>query len=101
MSSPSQIHPSILQVFQNTQIVHQLRNEIIHKFKPYHIRGFQIIQHQRYSFIRDTCPLAFVIHVPFHPQQDLTHRLPKEETFESFKGTVLENHPIFIKGEIV
>lgn len=92
---------NILQIFQNQQIVQQLRNEIIQKFKPYHIRGFQIIQHQRYQFLKDTCPIAFLIHVPFHPQHDLTHRLPKEEVFSCFNGTPLEGTPIFIKGEIV
>jgi hypothetical protein len=99
MSVPLPI--SILQIFQNNQIVHQLRNEIVNKFKQYHIRGFQIIPYPKYSFLRDTLPLAFVIQVPFHPQQDFTHRLPKEEIFECFKGTALENHPIFIKGEVV
>lgn len=95
------ISQNILQIFQNPQICNQLRNEIIQKFQKYHLRGFQIIHHQRYQFLRDTYPIAFVIHVPFHPQQDLTHHLPKEETFECFKGTLLEGTPIFIKGEIV
>ena len=95
------ISPNILQLFQNPQICHQLRNEIIQKFQKYHIRGFQIIHHQRFQFIRDTCPVAFVIQVPFHPQQDLTHVLPKEESFACFNQTPLEGIPIFIKGEVV
>jgi len=95
------MNSDVIQVFQNPQICQNLRNEIIQKFQKYHLKGFQIIHHQRYQFLKDTCPIAFVIHVPFHPQQDLSHHLPKEEIFECFKGTILEGKHIFIKGDVV
>lgn len=95
------MNSQITQIFQNPQICLQLRNEIVQKFQKYHLRGFQIISHQRFQFMKDDLPIAFVIHVPFHPNTDLTQSLPKEEIFQCFKGTFLDNRPILIKGEIV
>jgi hypothetical protein len=91
----------ILELFRDPIRCQHLRNEIIQKFQKYHLKGFQIIHHQRYQFIRDTCPIAFVVYVPFHPNQDLTHLLPREEYFDCFRETVLDGTPIFIKGEVV
>jgi hypothetical protein len=102
-----------------------LRNEIIQLFRSYQIKGFQIVEHYRFGdqnsfcgnepqkqpeprrcpatefYLPDSCPIAFIIQVPFHPQKNLLENLPKEICFQSFHGTCLENKPIFIKGDLV
>ena len=79
----------------------QLRNEIIEKFRSFHLKGYQIVQHFRYKDFKDNIPIAFVIQVGFHPQVNFVENLPKESIFDCFKGTLLENQYIFIKGETV
>ena len=91
----------ILEIFNNQQIMLNLKNEIVQIFRPFHIRGFQVIHHQRFQFLKDTCPVSFLIQVPYHAKHDLTHQLPKEIIFGSFKDTLLENVWIHIKGEVV
>jgi hypothetical protein len=95
------MNQEILKVFQDQKIVHNLRNEIIEKFRPYHIRGFQIIHYNRFHILKDSFPIAFVIQVPFHPKVDLTHKLPKELVFQTFQNTILENVQILIKGDTI
>ncbi len=95
------MNPKHLEIFHNPQIMNILRNEVIQNFRPFHIRGFQIIHQHRYQFMKDHYPFAFLIQVPFHPKSNLAHQLPKEMMFGAFKDTALEGVWIQIKGEVV
>jgi hypothetical protein len=95
------MNPKLLEIFHNQEIMMNLRNEVIQNFRPFHIRGFQIIQNHRFQFLKDSTPISILIQVPFHPKNDLTHQLPKEMMFACFKETLLEGVWIQIKGEVV
>jgi len=95
------MNPQLIQIFHNPQICLQLRNEIVKKFQKYNIRGFQIMHHQRFEFLKDNYPIAFLIQILYHPNPTIIESFAKEEIFECFNGTILENVPILIKPELV
>jgi hypothetical protein len=95
------MNPQIIQVFQNPQICLQLQNEMIKKFSKYRIRGFQITQHHRYEFLKDNYPIGFIVQIQYHPNLEEIDSLTKEEIFDCFNGTILQNIPLYIRGELV
>jgi|688.fasta_scaffold687287_2 hypothetical protein len=92
---------AILSIFQNPQVCHAFKNEICIKLVPYQVKHFQLIRTNRFEFMHDTCPLALMVQVPFHPKINLVDRLPKEISFDCFSNTKLSGVLIRLIGEVV
>jgi len=96
------MNPEIVKVFQTPDMGNRIRNELIHKFQKYGIRGFEILHYKRYEDkLIDDFPVAFKIHLPYHPHINYFNIVSKEEIFDCFRGTILENKWLMIIPEIV
>lgn len=93
------IGQEILDIFKNQKTCSAFKNEIS-RIGNY-VKGFQLIESNRFEFFHDTLPLTLVLQVSFHPKLNLVEHLPKEKIFQCFQSTPLDNVPIRILGEVV